>query len=256
MKTYNKIYLFLKSFGIFVLTSCVFTLNFIPLLNLDFWFLVVSAYLMGSVPYGFLLTKWADLGNLQELGSRNIGATNALRTGDKYVAALTLLFDFSKGLMVSLIIVLVLRSDVDFENLHHINDFVIYMISILAILGHIFPVWLKLKGGKGVATALGVLAICDPYVFGFILAMWFISYKVTKTSSMSALIAFASVSVINFVLNHFMRTTEMVVDHKFWNYIFIQQSAIFVMIITLIIFLTHIENLKRIFKKQEETIAV
>lgn len=256
MKTYNKIHLFLKSLGILVFTSGIFILNFIPFLNLDFWFLVVSAYLMGSVPYGFLLAKWAGLGNLQELGSGNIGATNALRTGDKYVAALTLLFDFSKGLIVSFILILALRSEADFENLSFINDFVIYMISILVILGHIFPIWLKLKGGKGVATALGVLAVCDPYVFGSILAVWFISYKITKTSSMSALIAFVSVSLINFVFSHFMMTIDQVTESKYWNYIFTQQSAIFVMIIMFIILLSHIKNIMRILKKQEDVVVV
>lgn len=256
MKSYNQFYLFAKAFGIFSLATALFISNFLPFLNLDFWFLVLSAYVMGSVPYGYLLTKWAGLGNLQELGSGNIGATNALRTGDKYVALLTLLFDFAKGLVVAIILVGALRSQgTELEGLGFINDFVIYCIAIVSILGHIFPVWLKLKGGKGVATALGVLAICDPYVFFAILMMWFIAYKITKISSLSALVGFVSVGTINFILNHFIRSVEDLAEHRVWNYIFMHQSSLFVLLIMFIILFTHRSNIKRLLNKQESSVG-
>lgn len=257
MKKYNPVYLFLKVFGVLSLTTALFVANFLPFFNLDFWFLVLAAYVMGSVPYGYLLTKWAGLGNLQEQGSGNIGATNALRTGDKYVGLLTLLFDFSKGLIVGLVLVLALRSEgTELEGFDFINNFIIHSVAMVTILGHVFPVWLKLKGGKGVATALGVLAICDPFVFGAVLLMWFIAYKVTKTSSLSALIGFVSVGVVNFILNYFMKFVEDLAEHRVWNYIFTHQSSLFMLLIVSIILFTHRSNIKRILNKKEETISI
>lgn len=137
-------------------------------------------YLLGSVPFGLLLTKAAGLGDVRNIGSGNIGATNVLRTGHKGLAALTLLLDALKGTAAVLIAVAAGHTEVSG-----------LAAGLGAFLGHIFPVWLGFKGGKGVATYIGVaLGICWPAAIGFCLA-WLAVAALTRYSSLSALVASA-----------------------------------------------------------------
>src|ERR1700761_2171390 len=137
-------------------------------------------YLLGSIPFGLLLTKVAGLGDIRGIGSGNIGATNVLRTGRKELAAATLLLDGIKGAAA----VLIAGSMV--------NQNIALFAGLAAVLGHLFPVWLGFKGGKGVATGLGVL-IAAAWPIGLVAcAIWLVVAAATRFSSLAALAAFAS----------------------------------------------------------------
>ena len=138
----------------------------------------VFGYLMGSVPYGLLLTRVAGLGDIRSIGSGNIGATNVLRTGNKKLAAATLLLDGLKGFLAVLLVRLFL---------HH----GVLVAGLAAVLGHLFPVWLGFKGGKGVATGLGVFYGFAWPLGGICCAIWLLVAFSLRYSSLSALIAYA-----------------------------------------------------------------
>jgi len=147
----------------------------------------VLGYLMGSIPFGMVLARVMGLGNLRDIGSGNIGATNVLRTGNKKAAALTLILDAAKGAVA----VLLAR--------YYAGEDAAQLAALMAMLGHCYPVWLKFKGGKGVATFLGImLALAWPVGIGCCLA-WLVSVAATRISSMGALAA-ASVSTILLVV--------------------------------------------------------
>ncbi len=143
----------------------------------------VIGYLSGSIPYGLLLTRVAGLGDVRDIGSGNIGATNVLRTGNKWLAAATLLTDAAKGGVVILIMWKIWGVD------HAV------VAGVAAFLGHVFPVWLKFKGGKGVATFLGiVLALYWPV--GLLFAgTWIVTATVFRISSLAALVGTLAVPV-------------------------------------------------------------
>jgi glycerol-3-phosphate acyltransferase PlsY len=137
----------------------------------------IGAYLVGSIPFGLLITRAMGLGDLRGIGSGNIGATNVLRTGNKKAAAATLLLDGAKGAVA----VLIAR--------HFAGPEAAMIAGAAAMLGHCFPVWLGFRGGKGVATFLGVLLALAPLVGLVSCAIWLLAARVTRISSLSALIA-------------------------------------------------------------------
>ena len=146
-------------------------------------------YLFGSVPFGLLLTKFAGFGDVRAIGSGNIGATNVLRTGHKGLAALTLLADMAKGLVPVLIV----------SHLFGFDPYAV-MAGVAALLGHMFPVWLKFKGGKGVATYIGVcFGIGLPLGLSFI-ALWLGTAFLFRYSSLSALVAVSVLPLIALLL--------------------------------------------------------
>lgn len=135
-----------------------------------------GSYLLGSIPFGLLLTKWAGLGDIRTIGSGNIGATNVLRTGNRKLAALTLFLDALKG-AATVVICFV------------IDPNLIPYAALATFLGHLYPVWLKGKGGKGVATAIGIVtALCWPLGL-MVMATWLLVAKTFRYSSLAALIA-------------------------------------------------------------------
>ena len=143
-----------------------------------FW--AVLGYLLGSIPFGMILARVMGLGNLREIGSGNIGATNVLRTGSKKAAALTLLLDGAKGAVA----VLLARATA--------GEDAAQIAGLAAMIGHCFPVWLQFKGGKGVATFLGILiALAWPVGIGACLA-WLAGALLSRISSMGALVAAAA----------------------------------------------------------------
>lgn len=145
------------------------------------WFTFLISYLIGSIPFGLLFTRLAKLGDVRTIGSGNIGATNVLRTGNKKIAALTLVCDILKGTVV----ILALK----FFNDPIENSIIVSLSGFFAFLGHLFPIWLKFKGGKGVATYLGVsLGVYWPSAIVFII-VWSVFFLLTRYSSLSALIA-------------------------------------------------------------------
>ena len=148
---------------------------------------VLGGYLLGSIPFGLLLTKLGGMGDIRAIGSGNIGATNVLRTGNKALAALTLLLDIGKGAAAVLIVGSMFHSVAGSID----DDIWMGIAGLGAVLGHIFPVWLRFKGGKGVATALGVfLALAWPMGVACIVT-WLLVAAVFRLSSLAALFAMA-----------------------------------------------------------------
>jgi glycerol-3-phosphate acyltransferase PlsY len=155
-------------------------------------FVCLLGYLLGSIPFGLLLTKFAGLGDLRGIGSGNIGATNVLRTGRKELAAATLVLDGVKGLAA----VLLARALVD-------NPDSALFAGLAAVLGHLFPVWLRFNGGKGVATGLGVL-IAAAWPIGLsACAVWLLVAGTMRLSSLASLAAFTIAPCVGLILEDF-----------------------------------------------------
>ena len=206
-----------------------YDLNYLVLVSI-----FVFGYFLGSIPFGLILTKISGLGDIRKIGSGNIGATNVLRTGNKKIALLTLLFDGCKGALAIYLISLFLQSV--FKNDFNKFEFYQCTVAVSAVLGHCFPIWLKFKGGKGVATGFGVILSLNLYIGIVALLLWVFIAKVFKISSMSALIAFLLIPVLMFYYE-----TE---------YIFFLSSFI----ISLICFIQHRENIKRLINRNEPKI--
>jgi glycerol-3-phosphate acyltransferase PlsY len=148
-------------------------------------------YLLGSIPFGLLLTKAAGLGDIRGIGSGNIGATNVLRTGRRELAAATLVLDALKGAAA----VLIARAVAGQE--------IALLAGLAAVLGHLFPVWLKFKGGKGVATGLAVLTAASWPVGVAACAVWLLVAATARMSSLAALAAFASAPLAGLIIENF-----------------------------------------------------
>ena len=186
---------------------------------MDLFIISIVCYLMGSIPFGFLLTKIFLNKDIREIGSGNIGATNALRTGNKFIGYATLTLDILKAVIPVLFIKF------------NFSEYV-YIASLCAFLGHVFPVWLKFKGGKGVATYLGILFALK-ISFGLIFIItWLIVFALSKFSSLSSLAASISIPIYLLVLTQF-------------------DQVIFFTIMFVLIFFTHRENIKRLKNKEE-----
>ena len=189
---------------------------------MDIFIVGLYSYFLGSIPFGLIYTKLAGLGDVRNIGSGNIGATNVLRTGNKKVAALTLLCDIAKG---SLAVFITLNF---FPKL-------ILLSSVVVYLGHIFPVWLKFKGGKGVATFIGTIAILNYVLCLIFLISWAIVAKIFKISSLSAIVAF----LITFVATVFLYENDLILVMSFF---------------TVFSIFTHRENIKKIISGEESKI--
>ena len=163
--------------------------------SIMFLIALLAGYLIGSIPFGLLLTKAAGLGDIRKVGSGNIGATNVLRTGRKGLAAATLILDGLKGAVA----VLLARYFLGDQDL---------VVGTAAVLGHLFPVWLGFRGGKGVATGLGVLLAASWPVGLACCALWLVAAKLLKMSSAAALTAFAAAPLFALILS-----TR---DHALW----------------------------------------
>jgi len=149
---------------------------------MDYLVVGIASYLMGSIPFGLILTKIFLNKDIREIGSGNIGATNALRTGNKLIGYTTLILDITKA------IIPVIYVKVNFPEL-------IYIASLCAFLGHVFPLWLKFKGGKGVATYVGILFSVN-FLLGFIfVSSWGIIFLISRYSSLSSIIGSMSVPI-------------------------------------------------------------
>lgn len=151
---------------------------------------LLSGYLLGSIPFGVLLTRATGGGDLRKTGSGNIGATNVLRSGNKGLAALTLLLDIGKGYAA---VYLALQ----------IFDGLGVLAGLGAFLGHLYPVWLRFNGGKGVATLLGIVAALNPTAGLIFAVIWLGSLALWRYSSVSGMFAAISVPVAAFVLGEY-----------------------------------------------------
>jgi len=177
------------------------------------------SYLIGSIPFGYILTKVFLKKDIRNIGSGNIGATNALRTGNKVIGYSTLLLDVLKAVIPVLLI--------KFNN----TEFV-YACSLCVFIGHVFPIWLKFKGGKGVATYLGII-FCLNFILGFFfIFVWFIIFLISKYSSLSSLIATFVIPI-------------------FYYFLIDIENYYFFIIMFILIFYTHRENIKRLINNTE-----
>jgi len=182
--------------------------------------LIISiSYLMGSIPFGLILTKFFLKKDIREVGSGNIGATNVLRTGNKTIGYLTLLLDVLKAVTP------VLYIKFKFPEL-------VYISSLSVFIGHVFPIWLKFKGGKGVATYVGILFSINFFLGIVFVISWLIVFFVSKYSSLGSILATLLIPIFIF-LNP--------------NY---ENEYFFIIMFVLILF-THRENAKRLINKEE-----
>ena len=186
---------------------------------MDVLIIAISSYLMGSIPFGLILTKFFLKKNIREIGSGNIGATNVLRAGNKVVGYTTLILDVLKTIAP---VVYVKFNFPDF----------LYIASICSFLGHVFPVWLKFRGGKGVASYLGILFSINIYFGLMFVISWLIVFAISRFSSLSSLVASASIPIYLVIIANF-------------------DDAIFFTTIFVLIFFTHRENIKRLKNNEE-----
>ena len=178
----------------------------------------ITSYLIGSIPFGFILTKIFLKKDIRNIGSGNIGATNALRSGNKSLGYGTLLLDVSKAII-----------PVIYTKLNY-PDY-IFITSMFVFLGHVFPLWLKFKGGKGVAPYVGILFSINLTIGFVFIGVWFFTFLISKYSSLSSLLGSLSVPI--------------------YLLFFTNQNLVFFFIMFILIFYTHRENVKRLKNKEE-----
>ncbi len=191
--------------------------------------LIILFYLIGSLPFALILTKLSGFGDIRNFGSGNVGATNVLRTGNKLLAIIVLSLDILKGLIPYLII------NIYFNELSLLNKI---FLCHFAVIGHIYPIWLKFKGGKGVATYIGFLFGVNPYIAISFLLIWLVIAYMSKYSSLGSLVGIfvapAYFIFINFNFN----------------------ISIFFIYLSFVIVIKHKENIKRLINKTESKIKL
>jgi len=185
---------------------------------MEYLIIALGSYLLGSIPFGFLLTKIFLKKDIRDIGSGNIGATNALRTGNRLLGYATLLLDITKAILPVLF--------VKFNYPEYI-----FVAGLSTFLGHVFPIWLKFKGGKGVATYVGILFSINLILGLVFIVSWAVTFLISKYSSLSSLMASLIVPIYLVI---------------FENY-----NSIFFIIMFVLIFYTHRENVKRLKNKEE-----
>ena len=193
-------------------------------MTFEIFLVFIFSYISGSIPFGLIVTKLFLNKDIRKIGSKNIGATNVFRTGNKVIAVLTLLLDIFKG------VVPIIITSYYFQNL-------IYLSGLMAFLGHIFPVWLKFKGGKGIATYLGILFVMS-FKLGLIFCLtWIIVVLITKYSSLSSIVS----ALVIFLISVYQNNLEL-------NF--------FLFIVFVIILYTHRQNIVRLKNKKEDKIKL
>ena len=186
---------------------------------MELFIISLVSYLIGSIPFGFLITKIFLNKDIRNIGSGNIGATNALRTGNKKIGFSTLILDVLKAAITIIFVKF------------NYSEF-IFISSLCVFLGHVFPIWLKFKGGKGVATYVGILFSIN-LTYGLIfITIWLIVFFIFKYSSLSSIIASLSIPLYLFI---FLNSLNL----------------FFFLIMLILIFFTHRENIKRLVNKEE-----
>ena len=182
---------------------------------------ILLSYFLGSIPSGVIFAKIFNLEDLRTIGSGNTGTTNVLRTGNYTAAALTLIFDFGKACLTIYLTLL-------------FNDDLVFISSVVVLMGHIFPVWLRFKGGKGFASYLGIISMINIYLFLLISLVWLIVFFYKKISSLAALFSCLSCILLSIII--------------------FKSNVTLVIVLTIIIILTHRENIKRLIGGNETEI--
>ena len=190
--------------------------------------LAVICYFIGSIPFAYILTKLFGFGDVRNIGSGNVGATNVLRTGQKKLAFLVLFFDILKGFLPLIVIKNYLITSS--------SELIICSIASLTILGHIFPIWLKFKGGKGVATYIGYIFAIN-YIFGLIFIFaWLLIALIKKYSSLASIVSLIMLPLLLYVMQ------------------FNKDINLLILFISIIILIKHYPNILRLFSKTESKI--
>ena len=184
---------------------------------------IIAAYLLGSIPVGLLISRFSQGVDPRQAGSKNIGATNVMRVAGKKAAALTLIGDLLKGFL-----------PVAAARLLDLPEQALLLVGLGAILGHIFPVFLKFKGGKGVATSFGVFLSLAPLIALIALLIWIAGISLSKYSSVGALCAFAALPFLAVLLKPEMK------------------FILFSTIISILVYIRHMENIQRLIAGREE----
>ena len=188
-------------------------------MDINLIIVTVYSYFLGSIPFGFILTKIFLKQDIRETGSGNIGATNVLRTGNKFLAILTLVLDFLKGYMTIIV------------TLKYFNDLIL-LSALICLLGHIFSIWLKFKGGKGVATYLGILLALSVNYFLIFIIVWFSILLIFKYSSLSSILSTFGILI--------------------YEYFFLENNILSFLFISFIIILyAHRSNILKLINKTE-----
>mgnify|MGYP001361901232 FL=1 len=188
-------------------------------MDINLIIVTVYSYFLGSIPFGFILTKIFLKQDIRETGSGNIGATNVLRTGNKFLAILTLVLDFLKGYMTIII------------TLKYFNDLIL-LSALICLLGHIFSIWLKFKGGKGVATYLGILLALSVNYFLIFIIVWVSILLILRYSSLSSILATFGIFI--------------------YEYFFLENNILSFLFISFIIILyAHRSNILKLISKTE-----
>ena len=186
---------------------------------MEIFLVILVSYLMGSIPFGYILTKVFLKKDIREIGSGNIGATNALRAGNKSIGYLTLTFDILKAAIPVLFI------KINYPDLIHIS-------ALSVFIGHVFPIWMKFKGGKGVATYVGIL-ICMSLNLGIVFIIsWLIIFSISKYSSLGSILSSLIIPIFIFFNSNY-------------------EIEYFFIIMFVFILYTHRENVKRLINKEE-----
>ena len=185
----------------------------------EIFVIIVISYAFGSIPFGYLITKFFLKKDIRKIGSGNIGATNVLRTGNRIIGYSTLLLDVFKAILPLIIIKI------------YMNEY-LFIASLSVFLGHVFPIWLKFKGGKGVATYVGILFCVNIYLAVIFIIVWFVVFVMSKYSSLASMVASLFVPLSSYFLLN---------DINYYFYI----------ILFFLILITHRENIKRLKNNTE-----
>ena len=203
---------------------------------MDIIIVILFSYLSGSIPFGLILTRFLGGQDVRKIGSGNIGATNVLRTGNKYLAATTLILDILKGYAPVVV------------TQNYFPEY-IQLSALLAFLGHIFPFWLKFKGGKGVATYLGILLALS-YSLGFLFMFtWVVVSLIFRYSSLSSMFSSLTVLVITFFRENAVKAINP-------DFIFAADIKLILFIFFILIIFTHRKNISNLKNRAEQKIKL
>ena len=203
---------------------------------MDIIIVILFSYLSGSIPFGLILTKIFGDQDIRNIGSGNIGATNVLRTGNKFLAALTLVLDILKGYIP------VILAQQYFPEL-------IQLSCLLAFLGHVFPIWLKFKGGKGVATYLGILFALSIQLSLLFMFTWLVVSLIFKYSSLSSMFSSLTVFVVNLIKDNALKSIDP-------NIVAGEDITLILFISFILIIFTHRKNISNLKNKTEDKIKI
>ena len=197
-------------------------------MEINFILLAITCYLIGSIPFAYIITKLFGFGDIRNIGSGNVGSTNVLRTGNRKLAFIVLLFDILKGFLPLIILKSYLSTST--------AEIIVYSIASLTIIGHLFPIWLKFKGGKGVATYIGYTLAID-YRFGLIFIFsWLLIALIKKYSSLASIVSLITLPLSLYVMQ------------------FNKDINLLLSLISIIIIIKHYSNILRLFNKTESKI--